>query len=313
MRETIKNFPKQFEWEPDLEAKLPSFKKFIIVGMGGSGLVGGLLKAAKPELDIIVHRDYGLPAISDKELKERLIILNSYSGNTEEVLDAFKKAREKELSIAAISLGGKLLELAKKHSVLFIQLPEVGLQPRLALGHQIKALFKIISDEEGLKQASELANSLNPSDFEKQGQVLAGKLKNFIPLIYSSTQNSAITYAWKIKFNETSKIPAFYNVFPELNHNEMNSFEDLSKNFYFIFLKDKDDNQRILKRMEITAKLFREKNLPVEIIEVKGKNIWYKIFSSLILADWTSYYLAEEYGVEPEQTSMVEEFKKLIQ
>lgn len=310
MRETIKNFPKQFEWEPNLEAKLPSFKKLIIIGIGGSGLVGGLLKAAKPDLDIAIHRDYGLPAMPD--LKERFIILNSYSGNTEEVLDAFNKAQEMNLPMAAISVGGKLLELAKKYSIPFIQLPDAGLQPRMALGHQIKALLKVIGDENSLKKASELANSLNASDFEKQGQILAGKLKNLIPLIYSSTRNSAIAYGWKIKFNETSKIPAFCNVFPELNHNEMNGFENLSQNFYFIFLKDKDDNQRILKRMEITARLFREKNLPVEIIESNGKNAFHKIFSSLVLADWTSYYLAEKYGVDPEQTPMIENFKKLM-
>lgn len=295
-----------------MEAKLPSFKKLIVVGMGGSGLVGGLLKIFRPDLDIIVHRDYGLPAISGKELKERLVILNSYSGNTEEVINAFEKIEKKRLPAVAVSTGGKLLDLAKKHSLPFIQLPEAGLQPRMALGYQIKALLKIIGDEKGLNEAAKLANLLNPSDCENKGKNLAKKLKGFIPIIYSSAKNSAIAYAWKIKFNETSKIPAFDNVFPELNHNEMAGFENLSKNFYFVFLKDKGDASRIKKRTEITAKLFKEKKSSVEIIEFDGKNTLRKIFSSLVLADWASYYLAGKYGVDPEQAPMIEKFKKLI-
>ena len=318
--EIIKNFSKQFEWQPEivrLEANLPSgflgVKKIVIVGMGGSGLVGGLLKIFKPDLDIIIHRDYGLPALPD--LNERLVILNSYSGNTEEVLDSFGKTLKISLRAAVISTGGKLIELAKSHSIPFIQLPNVGLQPRMALGHQIKALLEIIGDKEGLKQASESANLLNPQDYEDAGKNLAQKLKDFIPVIYSSARNSAVAYAWKVKFNETSKIPAFCNVFPELNHNEMNGFtnKNLSRNFYFIFLKDDGDNPRIQKRTEATAKLFKEKNLPIEVLELNDKNIFHKIFSSLILADWTSYYLAEEYGVDPEQVAMVEEFKKSME
>jgi glucose/mannose-6-phosphate isomerase len=156
-------------------------------------------------------------------------------------------------------------------------------------------------------------------------------LKNYVPVIYASNHNSSLAEIWKIKLNETGKIPAFYNVLPELNHNEMTSFDvsdstaELSNKFYFIILKDMGDNPKILKRMQVLEKLYEDRNLKVETIEIpahnafsiadaggKNENVWHKIFSSLLLADWTAYYTALEYGLEPEQVPMVEEFKKLI-
>jgi glucose/mannose-6-phosphate isomerase len=111
MYEAIKNFNKQFSFEPEIknEEKLAKKSSFIVVGMGGSAHAAELLKVLKPELDIIVRRDYGLPELPEEELKNKLIILSSYSGNTEEPIDAFYEAKKKNLAMAVISTGGKLL------------------------------------------------------------------------------------------------------------------------------------------------------------------------------------------------------------
>ncbi|MFA4975295.1 MAG: bifunctional phosphoglucose/phosphomannose isomerase [Candidatus Paceibacterota bacterium] len=320
MYESIKNFNKQFLYEPEIKNYENLVKKssFIVVGMGGSALAPLLLKTWKLKIDIIIHRDYGLPEFLDEELKNKLIILSSYSGNTEEVISAFKEAKNKNLNMCIISTGGKLLSLAKENNIPYIELPNMGIQPRMALGLSIKAFLKFIGEEEELKKIGELATTLNPSDYENDGKALAERMKNCIPIIYSSNNNSSIIYNWKIKLNETGKIPAFYNVFPELNHNEMTGFDIkdstkvLSSKFYFIILKDNKDNPEIFKRIEILGKLLKDRNFQVEIIELNGKDTWYKIFSSLLLADWTAYYTALEYGLEPEQVPMVEELKKLI-
>ena len=320
MYESIKNFNKQFLYEPEIKNRENLVKKssFVVVGMGGSALAPLLLKTWKPELDIMIHRDYGLPEIPMEELKNKLIIISSYSGNTEEPIDAFKKAKNNSLAIAVISTGGKLLELAKENNVPYIELPNTGIQPRLALGLSLKAFLKFMEEEDELKKVSFLATTLNTSDYKKDGKLLAQKVKNYVPIIYASNRNLSLAYNWKIKLNETAKIPAFYNVFPELNHNEMtgfdieNSTKELSAKFYFIILKDKEDNPKILKRMNVLEKLYKERNLQIETIELKGEDTWHKIFSSLILADWVAYYTALEYELEPEQVPMVEEFKKLI-
>jgi len=320
MYEAIKNFNKQFLYEPEIKNQETLIKKssFVAVGMGGSAHALLLLKTWKPELDITIHRDYGLPNIPIEELKNKLIILSSYSGNTEEVIDAFQKAKDKNLAMAVIATGGKLLSLAEENNVPYIKLPATGIQPRSALGFSIKAFLKFIGEEDELKKIDILATTLNPTDYEKNGKTLAEKMKNHIPVIYTSNRNLSLAYIWKIKLNETGKIPAFYNIFPELNHNEMNGFDvkdstkELCNKFHFIILKDTEDNPKILKRMEVLEKLYKNRNLQIETIELKEKDIWHKIFSSLILADWVAYYTALGYGLDPEQVPMVEEFKKLI-
>ena len=320
MYEAIKNFSKQFEYEPvvENEAKLKKFSKFIVCGMGGSNLVANLLKIRNPELDIISHKSYGLPALDKKTLKQNLVIISSYSGNTEETIDAFRTAVKNNLSVAVITTSGKLLDLAKKTKKPYIQLPHMGIQPRAALGFNALALVKLMGEKNLQRELKSLVGTLKSYEFERVGKALAKKLKGHLPVIYSSLKNHAIAYNWKIKFNETGKIPAFINYFPELNHNEMTGFDsidstrELSRNVCFIFLKDMADNPRIVKRMNVTERLFRERGFPVEVAMINGISPLHKIFSSLLLADWVAYHIAGEYGTEAEQVPMVEELKRLI-
>lgn len=321
MDKAIQDFSAQFGWEPEIknEENLSEFDKFVFIGMGGSHLGVDLLCAKDPSLNALIYSDYGLPALVDKELQERLIVLMSYSGNTEEVLDALQEGKKKNLHLAVIASNGKLLEEAQKNNIPYVQLPDTGIQPRSALGFSVKALAKLLKKEDELIALSTLTKTLKNETYEKTGKTLADTLEGKVPLVYASLPNKAIAYNWKIKLNETGKIPAFYNVFPELNHNEMTGFytTDLSKKlsspFHFIFLKDSYDHPRIGRRMDICKTLYEARGLSVDIIELFGDSRWERIFGSLLIADWTSYYLAQKYGADPEQVPMVEEFKKLME
>lgn len=318
MYEAIKNFAKQFLWEPRIENAegFALHKKFLVAGMGGSHLAADLLKIGKPDLDLVIHRDYGLPS----RCEGRLVIASSYSGNTEETLDAYDAAKRRGLPLAAVSIGGKLLERAAHDGIPYIQMPDTGIQPRSALGFSLKALLALMVEEAGLRETGKLAEILDPAVYEEEGKELAAKLKGYVPVIYTSRRNAAIGYNWKIKFNETGKIPAFVNVFPELNHNEMTGFDvadstrPLSAGFFFLFLTDRSDHPKIVRRIETTRALYRDRGLRCAVLELveRGDNVFYKIFSSLVLVDWTAYFTAMGYGVEPEQVPMVEELKKRI-
>lgn len=318
IEKALKNFPEQFAYEPKVEndAALGKFNRFIVVGMGGSNLASGLLKIWQPDLSVIIHRNYGLPNVPKEDIKKSLIVLSSYSGNTEEVIDAFYEAGKKGLSRAVVAAGGKLLQSTKDEKLPYIELPDKNIQPRLALGFSFTALAKLFGVD--IKPLKKIADDLNSSVYDEEGKGLALKFHNAVPVIYSSERNSGLAYAWKIVFNETGKIPAFYNVLPELNHNEMTGFDvvestkSLSEKFHFIFLKDEDDDSKITKRMNVLEKLYLERGLKIEIIELKGKSLLHKVFSSYLLASWAAYHTAKNYEVEPEAVPMVEEFKKLI-
>ncbi|MBI2642472.1 MAG: bifunctional phosphoglucose/phosphomannose isomerase [Candidatus Wildermuthbacteria bacterium] len=320
MEEAIKNFPKQFEWEPVIENKdkLKSYQGYVLAGMGGSHLQGDVFQTVVPGFNLSVHQDYGLPSWPLEVLKNYLVIASSYSGNTEETVSVFEEAVEKGVPIAVLATGGKLLELAKKHSAPYIQVPDMGIQPRAALGFTFLALAKMVGREDIVSEARKLASVLNVETARTKGEELAKVLRGKIPVVCASQKNYSLAYNWKIKFNETGKIPAFYNLFSELNHNEMTGFDviestrPLSEKFHFIFLQDSNDHPQIQKRMEITKKLYEERELKVEMISLEGRSALERMFSSLLIADWTAYHIALHYGTEPEQVPMVEEFKKLI-
>ncbi len=328
----IKNFNKQFEYEPKIENE-KLLKKvrgrvagFVVAGMGGSHLAADILKSLRPELDVTIWANYGLPPMSRAELRRRMIIASSYSGNTEEAIDAFLEAKRRGLPVAVVAAGGKLVALAKKHKTPYIEMPARGerhrtnwhLQPRMALGLSLRAMLRLMGENGLLRETDELAGVLRPGRFEAAGKKLARKLKGKIPVVYSSLRNAGLAYVWKVKFNETAKVPMFCNFLPELNHNEMAGFDvkpktrSLAGKFHFIFLEDQEDDPRIRKRMKILGELYRGKKLPFEVRDLRGGNRLQKIFSSLLLADWTAYYAAKIYGTDPERTPMVEDFKKMM-
>jgi glucose/mannose-6-phosphate isomerase len=315
--ESLKNFNKQFEYEPKIEnsGEWNPPHKFLIVGMGGSGLNVGVLKILRPDLDVIGHSDYGLPK-PEENLKERLIILNSYSGNTEEVISAFREALTNGLKMIVISTGGELIKLAQTENVPYIQMPDMKMQPRLALGLNMLAILKAIKDENFQEELKRMQNNLESERLENIGKELAIKIKGKIPIIYSSLKNLPISHVWKVNFNETAKVPAFSNFFPELNHNEMASFdynpaaEDPTSNLVFIFLRDEDDEPRIQKRMDITQKILEEKGYKIEIYNMTGDTVVSKTFSSLIAGFWTGYCLAQARDIEPDEVKIIDEFKQ---
>ncbi len=327
MRKDILNFPNQFKEGLKLAENVRAKKKFeniVICGMGGSALPGNLLicylkelisKSEFSPIPVYIHRDYNVPPQANQK---SLIVSISYSGNTEETISVLKEAIKKELNLVAITSNGKMEEICKENDIPFVKIPS-GIQPRTATGYLFSSLIKILENsgliENKTKSITELGEKLNELNLEKQGKELAKKLKNKIPLVYASNKFKCLARIWKIKFNENSKIPSFYNYFPELNHNEMVGFEDKKriKNFYVIILKDKEkDLTKIQKRMKLFANLVKEKGAKVEFVDIRKGSFLFKIFSNLLLGDWTSYYLALSYKKDPAPVKIVEEFKKKL-
>lgn len=320
MQDAILAFAKQFSYKPIIEnpKALKKKERFIVLGMGGSHLAADLALTYDPSLPLTVHSDYGLPAFSKKELNESLIIASSYSGNTEEVAEGLKDALKMDLDVAVICVGGKLLNIAKQKGLAYVQMPDTGIQPRSALGFSMLGTLKLMGKAGAMKEAAALVRTLAPKKLQARGKALATQWKNHVPVIYCSNRNRAIAYNWKIKMNETGKIPAYYNVFPEMNHNEMTGFDvkpkskHLSKGNIFVFLIDSKDHRQVQKRMRVAEKLYKKRGLKTNTLKLTGGNSFEKIFTSLVLADWIAVHTAALYNLESEQVPMVEEFKTLI-
>ncbi len=298
------------------------FNKILVCGMGGSALIGDFFSYFQatgftplaPSLAVLTHRSYDLPANADQNT---LIICVSYSGQTEEALSAFSKAINSHFEIAGITCGGQLAELLQKYKAPWVKIPQDNIPPRTSLGYQLSAMVKILMaygllNSSAQNALADLPEKIIPVNLENQAKMLCAKLNHKIPVIYSSQDNRLLAKLWKISLNENAKIPAFFNFFPELNHNEMVGWTKNLGSFHLLFLKDKDDLPRIKKRMEFTADLLKRQNLPLDFVEIEGQNPLEKIFWAVSFGDWLSYHLALFYGVDPTPVTMVEELKKRL-
>ncbi|HUQ85901.1 MAG TPA: bifunctional phosphoglucose/phosphomannose isomerase [Candidatus Limnocylindrales bacterium] len=329
LRKVLLESPDQFKVGFDLAKNIKidgEFDKIMISGMGGSALPGNLLriylqdlhrqKKSKPTA-IFQNRFYSLPHESyDKCLN----IISSFSGTTEEAISSFKEALENKLPCIGISSGGDIEKMCHENNIPHVKLPVPypNFQPRTATGYFFASILQILINqnlapdvtEEILNMSGKLKQEL--PNIESAGKELAKKIVGKTPVIYASAKYKGVAMVWKIKFNEHSKTPAFWNFFPELNHNEMIGYTNPQSKFFILMLRDPQDNPKNLNRFEATSGLLRDKGIDVQIIDFQGDDVFYKIFHSLILGDFSAYYLALEYGQDPTPVDMVEQLKSIL-
>jgi len=299
----------------ELSLDSSKIKNLLYIGMGGSAIAGDLIKDIlfdNLKVPTNVIRGYLSPAYCTAET---LVIVSSYSGNTEETLSAVKSAADKGAQIIALTSGGTLKDLAKKNRWSCIVIPE-GYQPRQALGYLFFSLYHVLGKagllsyyEEDLKSLVNVAKQwAKANDYPNSSMSVlpfdvANKIQNKIPIIYSSAPLlRTVGVRWRNQMNENAKSMAFSNAFPELNHNEIVGWEcetNLGKNFIVILLENEDPHPRIKKRIEITKKVIRKKGVEVIDIYSAGKTPLEKVFSLIVLGDWVSYYLALAYKKDP--------------
>ncbi len=260
MLEVLRNFPLQCRESLGLARGLSvggKISNIVIAGMGGSAIGGDLLKAVLKDAGIPVHvnRDYKVPSYVDEN---SLVFCVSYSGNTEETLSSYFDAFEKKAKIIAITTGGKLAEECEK----VVEIP-AGLQPRAAIGYLFFPMLGILHNSKIVSIKNSDLNEMfdilkDVDDFMEDAQSFAKKLDDKIPIIYSSETLAPVAMRWKTQINENAKLPAFWNVFSEMNHNEIAAFRGMDTNYKVIIIRDKFDNGRIKKRMDICKKIMEE-------------------------------------------------------
>ncbi len=302
MKKVLESFPKQCEEAVGLgkDIKIFHVNDIIVTGMGGSAFAGDILNALiGKEIPVQVNRDYDLPTGANKNT---LVFAISYSGNTEETLEAVRDARRKGARVITISSGG---ELARTDHMR-VKVPK-NLPPRCCMGYLTLPMLTILQNNEIIRKR-DLTIQFE-KDIHEKAKKIAKILKDKTPIFYSSDELRCIAYGWKTRINENSKIHAFSHTFPELDHNELVGYTKKIGEFHTIIFKDSDDRDRIKKRIDITAKLIRDMGGECTVIELTGKSKLSRIFNILYLADWVSYYLAEQYEVKAEPVAIIEILK----
>ncbi len=304
------------------------YRNVVVTGLGGSAIGGDILRnyaAKQASIPVVVNRDYNLPAFVGPDT---LVFAVSYSGNTEETLEAYQKAVNRGADVIVLSSGGKLSEYARRDNKAVIQVP-TGFVPRAAAAWLFAPVVLLLGQmgilsgiEDEIKETVEilkqLRESLNPTlDVPINiARVIAGKTRGNFPVIWGTTGVSEVAaQRWKAQINENAKSPAYYNVFPELNHNEIVGFEvpqDLLRRQVYIILRDNGDNERIKKRIEISKTIIKDQVKHIIEVSSRGESYLARVFSLIYVGDYASVYLALEYGINPTPVKMIDYLKEQL-
>lgn len=278
------------------------YNKIIISGMGGSGIVGNIFSELYNKKPVSVVSDYDIPEFADDKT---LFIAISYSGNTEETLSTLDQAEKAGCHIVGITSGGKLS--LRKHKI--IKIPS-GLQPRSSLGYMIMPLINSLMpiSEETRLSASALLGKIDSENEEMR--LLAEEIgrEKLIPFVLGFSPFRWVAYRWKTQFNENSKILAFSNSFPELNHNETMPYKGSYRKDLFRFIVIGNPlNERIKKRIKITAEIT---DTEFTYVPDQGNSLFEKLFALIHKGDYLTYHLARYLGVDPTDVSLIERLKR---
>jgi len=296
----------------------------VVTGMGGSALAALLAKAWLKN-DIIVPfevmRGYDLPAYVNHQT---LVIASSYSGNTEETVSALGQAKERGAQIGVIASGGKLIEIADASNIAHVTLP-TGLQPRMAVIYNLRALLALfenfgfaegkLAEVEALSQwlgAQSAAWAPTVPAEQNYAKQLAKQAVGKTPVFYGGALTAPVAYKWKISFNENAKNVAFWNEYPEFNHNEFLGWTShpVEKPFAVFDLISSFEHPQILKRFEISDRLLSGLRPKATVVNLVGESLIAQLLWASILADYVSIYVAILNGVDPTPVELIEKFKK---
>lgn len=328
MLEHVKNLGNQLleTLEKSSNFKSIQTQDVLIVGMGGSGVAGDVLKLAfdcYTEVNATVVKTYNIPQNLLSRNPHCLFL--SYSGNTEETLSVLESAIKFNLEWSVVSSGGKLLNLAKEHKKSYVLVPN-GLQPRAAFGYMAKAALSFYPDkekphfEEECFEAGTYLNSLlsqEDRDLILYSNSIAKTINKKTSVIYGGTDLTyLVAQRWKTQINENSKSKAFVGFMPEVHHNEILSWEsnkeESKNNYQLIFLRDENEHPQVKKRFELTKEILREMVDIIEIKNVGSSNIVKSIFHLTLIGDLVSVFIANELNVDPYNIVSIEKLKSLL-
>ncbi|MEA3254169.1 MAG: bifunctional phosphoglucose/phosphomannose isomerase, partial [Chloroflexota bacterium] len=320
MRKHLHEFPKQCQraWQMVSQFELPpeysKVNKVLIAGMGGSAVGGEIVRRlalCESKSPVWVHQDYGLPPFVDENM---LVIISSYSGNTEETISAFTELCKTNAKKLVVTTGGKLGNLARKEGIPVFTI-DYQAPPRAAFPHSFIPLLGIFQKlglltekSADLEEAIQILNKLSAKLTEtiplasNPAKQLATRLYGRVSVIYGAEILSEVARRWKTQINENGKSWAFFELFPEVNHNAAVGYEfpsQVKEKMFVILLRSTMFHPRILLRYEATAKLLDKIGIQHSFVEATGKSALAQMMSLILFGDYVSFYLAILNGADP--------------
>jgi glucose/mannose-6-phosphate isomerase len=333
MLREIDQLPDQLQkaWDLGLQqtlADISGVKHVLVAGMGGSAIGGDLLAAyAAPlaSVPIMLWRDYDLPGYVVGP--DTLVIVSSHSGNTEEALSSFARGIEVNAQMLVVTTGGELARQAEKHGVPLWRF-EHGGQPRAAVGYSFGLLLAaatrlgllpdqedaLVDAVEAMRDQQEALQADVPV-VQNSAKRMAGQLVGRMPTIVGSGMLAPVARRWRTQIAELSKALAQFEYIPEADHNMVAGVlnpDELFPATMVVFLRAASQHPRNLLRIDTTKMILMVEGFNTDLVEARGEERLAQQWTSLHFGDYTAYYLAMVYGVDPTPVAAIEDLKRQI-
>lgn len=304
-----------------------AIEQVVVAGMGGSALAADLAKVLLADsltIPFEVVKGYTLPAYAREHT---LVITSSHSGNTEETLECLDEALTRGCQVAVIATGGKLGEIADERELAYVSFPHDS-QPRMGMIYNLRALLKllihfaVIADTlytdmarsaDWLQQETAAWVKEMPTE-RNYAKQLALTAVGKTPVFYGGSLTAPVAYKWKISWNENAKNVAFWNYYPEANHNEFIGWTShpVEKPFAIFDLESNHEHPHVLKRFRLSDQLLSGRRPKSTVVTLEGSSLLEQMLWGSILADFVSIYVGILNGVDPTKVDLVERFKAEI-
>lgn len=317
MRTLVEGFPAQLEEalrigkSTVLSKPSRPLANVFIAGLGGSGIGGSIIsELAFPAcpVPVSVGKGYFIPEWVGEN---SLVIISSYSGNTEETYACFEQAIARNAHIVCVSSGGKVIDTARSRSIDHIVIPG-GMPPRSCLGYSLTQLLFIFvhhgllpsSSVTEIEKAVQLISSEQQS-IRSEAEKLAGLLHGKMPVIYSTTNYEGVAVRFRQQLNENAKVLCWHHVIPEMNHNELVGWAGGSEEIAVILFRDPQEYERNNYRIEINKEIISRYTPHFAEVYAKGNSAIEKSIYLVNLGDWISVFLASLRGVDAVEVNVI--------
>lgn len=329
----IDGLPDQLQAAWDLGQSLPlpiveGIRQVVIAGMGGSAIGGDLLAAyvvPRMSIPVIVWRNYDLPAFASGP--GTLVITASHSGNTEETLSAFERGKEARVSLMAITTGGELARRAEAQSIPLWNFKHSG-QPRAAVGYSFGLLLAALARQDLIPDpADEVVDAVAAMNRQQKklrsgvpvtqnpAKRLAGQMMERWPTIVGAGLLAPVARRWRTQVSELAKAVAQFEELPEADHNMVAGVvqpESLFGSTMVIFLRASLNHPRNIIRVDATNRILMVEGFGTNVIQARGDTRLAQQWTCLHFGDYTAYYLAMAYGINPTPVAAIEGLKELL-
>lgn len=302
----------------ELEKPDVDYKNVLILGMGGSGIGGVIVKnwiADDIAIPVQVANDYQVPAYVDQDT---LIIASSYSGNTEETIMALTEALERNVSVVGITSGGKLEKFCNENNFPVFIVPG-GNPPRASLGYSLATLCAVFEKLElvtnrytaMIERAGQLIVA-DLADIQAKGMEVAKFLTDRTPIFYATPHMEGLAIRCRQQINENSKGLAWHHLVPEMNHNELLGWTGGNASFAPVFLLSQHEFNRNLRRIELTKEEIEARNSSSMTFVGKGESLVEETIYLMHILDWASLYLADIKNQDPVGIPVIDKLKAAL-